>query len=371
MNAHLFFPENDLALGRNLDNYTAPAAAVRLRESGYTLPMWFMGPEDCFVAQGVDGRWLAGMRERFGMEARVYDRRPEHWTPRPWGWSRAARRYFRQIGFAPEQLPTDEALDAIRALSHRRTGLRIASELRAAGVMGTPVGTECADIEAVGEYVRRVGEAVVKLPWSTTGRGLVMLTADAFETHRTQLEGMIDNQGSVTCEPRLRGVLDLAMLFTMEQGCARYDGLSVFRNAASGSYEGNVLAPQAELERMCSDLLGDGSIGRVRDALPEILHNIIGVAYDGPLGVDMLIYDAGEGRHALDGCIELNLRNTMGHVALRFYERYCAPGSHGRLQVVNVRPQETARVQDNRLISGTLCLNPPGGAFTFTASINA
>lgn len=367
MLAHLFFPENDIALGRDIVNYTAPRAAVALRLSGQLLPVWFMAPDDCVVAQQVDEEWLDLQRRRFGMSAGIYDGCSDGLMPAPWGWSRASRRQFERLGFGAEALPSDADLDRIRALSHRRTALCIARHLQASGLSGTPVGLECSSIDEVEEYVASAGEAVIKLPWSSTGRGIVMIGTNEFDTFRKQIAGMIANQGSVCCEPRLRCVQDLALLFTIARGKVSYDGLSVFRNAASGTYEGNILAPQAVLERICSDLLGDDSLRRAQDALPQILENLIGDAYDGPLGVDMMIYECADGSRALDGCIELNLRNTMGHVARRFFSRYCRESFRGMLRVGGACAGDDPLIVDGRLSGGSLRLNPPGNAFSFLA----
>ena len=365
MFAHLFFPENDVALGRNLDNYTAPGAAVKLRMSGYALPAWFMGEEDCFIAQGVNAQWLNGIRERFGIAAKVFDRQPDRWEPCPWGWSRASRRFFRQLGFTPAQLPADEALERIRNLSHRRTAAEIARKL---ALEGTPVAEELTSIEAVEAYVKEKGDVMLKLPWSSSGRGLLPLDNQTFEQHRGQIRGMLANQGSVMGEPRLQPILDFAMLFTMTGDGARYEGLSMFRNSVSGNYEGNLLAPQTVFEQRITELIGREALDYVRNALPTILTEIIGDDYRGPLGVDMMIYNKG-GEPALDAAVELNLRNTMGHVALRFHERFCAAEAEGELKVVTDYPQETAKIENQRLQSGTMALTPPGNPFTFVVTV--
>ena len=127
--AHLFFPENDLALARDLARYTAPPAAVRLRKAGAALPLWYGANGDCFVAQGVDASWLDSVKGRFGMDIDVFDYRPERYSPVPWGWSKASRTYFESLGFGRQSLPDDSRLEALRTLSHRRTASDIARRL--------------------------------------------------------------------------------------------------------------------------------------------------------------------------------------------------------------------------------------------------
>jgi len=52
-------------------------------------------------------------------------------------------------------------------------------------------------------------------------------------------EGMLRRQGSVMAEPRMKKLLDFAMLFTInESGKCSFDGYSVFNNVQFGSYAG-------------------------------------------------------------------------------------------------------------------------------------
>ena len=56
--AHLFFPENDLALASDLSNYTPPRMARATHAAGETLPMWYGRPGDVFICNGVNNSWF-------------------------------------------------------------------------------------------------------------------------------------------------------------------------------------------------------------------------------------------------------------------------------------------------------------------------
>ena len=47
----------------------------------------------------------------------------------PWGWSEDARRQFVAAGIDPATLPSDETLQHIRRLSHRRSSIAILSAM--------------------------------------------------------------------------------------------------------------------------------------------------------------------------------------------------------------------------------------------------
>lgn len=361
---HLFYPENDLALARDIERYTAPPAAVRLRSAGEVLPLWYGADGDRFVSSGVNAAWIDGMKDRFGMDIDVFDYRPECYRPAPWGWSKASRGVYARLGFNADQLPDDGALDRLRRLSHRRTAAEVARRLHAATGIGTPA-VEVGSADALEALLRREPRMLVKLPWSSSGRGMVAVDASTFEAQRPMIEGMIRRQGSVMAERHYDKALDFAMLFRMDGGRCVGAGLSVFETAGLGIYTGNILAPEAELRSMVCDKTGSGPFDAVAAALPAILEDVTGRSYDGPLGVDMLVTADGE----LVPVVEINLRMTMGHLCARFYERYVTDGATGHFTVSSDRPAQTATVRNARLHSGTLPLNPPGTFFSFTATI--
>ena len=99
-------------------------------------------------------------------------------------------------------------------------------------------------------------------------------------------------------------------------------GLSSFVTEERGAYTGNIAAPQ-EVIMQTVDSYGlwaetETAIRRLKSELSTL----IGGHYHGPLGVDMMIYrDKITGKPMLHPCIEVNLRNTMGIVAMHIAER--------------------------------------------------
>lgn len=362
---HLFFPENDLALARNLDRYTAPPAAMKLHRSGEALPLWYGNDGDRFVSTGINAAWLDGMREAFGMDIDVFDYRPERYRPAPWGWSKAARTVFRNLGYAPDRLPDNAALDTLRDLSHRRTAAEAARLLRERTGIGTPA-VEIRSTAEMASFLAAEPRAIVKLPWSSSGRGMVAVDADTFEAQKGMVEGMIHRQGSVMAEPHYAKTLDFAMLFDMECGRCRPAGLSVFDTAGLGIYTGNILAPEEELQRIICGHTGEAAFSAVAAALPAVLETVIGPVYDGPIGVDMLAADDG----TFVPVVEINLRMTMGHLCARFYERYAVPGARGAFTVTTDRLPDSPAIIDGHLASGTLNLTPPGNDFHFLVNLD-
>lgn len=366
---HLFFPENDLALARNLEHYTAPPAAIKLRISGALLGMWYGAPGDMVVDYGTDSRWYDSVRTRYALAPAIYDGSPDCLAPAPWGWSKASRLEFVRLGFGKESLPSDEELDVMRSLSHRRTAAIIADAL--ASVVDfplAPASRELATLEDVDAYVHATGESVLKLPWSSSGRGIVLCSPSEFDSHRVEIEGLLNRQGSLMGEPRMKKTLDFALLFTMTNGKCHFDGYSLFRTVQFGSYAGNMLAPQ----RMLHDEIAGRVpvLDRISEVLPAVLEEIIGTGYDGPLGIDMMAVDGAP--YCVAPAVELNLRMTMGHVCRMFYERHVVEGHRGTFTVTNRDSGiDDTVLEGNRIYSGRLSLSPPHSPFSFEVCLEA
>ena len=87
----------------------------------------------------------------------------------------------------------------------------------------------------------------------------------------------------------------------------------MFDITETGGYMGNALAPQAALERVLARQF-DG-LDILKQICTEVLSQHIAARYEGPLGVDMMLVKTAQGI-MLHPCIEVNLRRTMGSVAL-------------------------------------------------------
>lgn len=373
---HLFNPQNDLALALNLENYTAPPAAVELARAGSCLPLWYGKPGDEFVTEGVNARWLGELRDAFGMEVRPWGHSTEGLRPEPWGWSKAARRDFLRLGFGPETMPDDAELERLRELSGRRSACILGRALAREGLMAEETAAmEIRSLDEAREYAGLHPDALLKLPWSSSGRGQIRVSGENdFETRRQAIEGALRRYGYLTAEPFRRDKLaDVAHLFEAREGRVRYCGLSVFETEPNGDYSGNVLGSEEALRAMLESRFTGiaAKLDRIAEGQAHALESLLGNAYEGPLGVDMMIVgDEGEACSVVP-CVELNLRMTMGHVAHRLHEHYCGEETCGRFYLQgNARGVAgDMRVEEGKVRSGVLRLNPAEYAMGFFAEV--
>lgn len=309
--AWLFNPENDVALAADTSNFTAPPGAREMARAGQMLPFFLAADDDAVIIDGVNAAWFENFSNRFGIKAEIWNHRPEGFTPVPWGWSAYTRRRFEHLGFAKSSLPTDSRLAVWRALSHRRTAARIADILAAETSLPLrPAAVEVFDPEVLRTILSDWRTAVIKTPWSSSGRGVKFYTGVGLENIVSQAAGTIRRQGSIMVERFVDGHRDFALLFECHNGCCRFVGPSVFIADAYGRYKGNLVAADRLLFDEIHRIITAQRLATLIDALTRAITRTVAGVYTGPVGVDICIAPDGD----IHLC-ELNLRFTMGFVA--------------------------------------------------------
>lgn len=109
------------------------------------------------------------------------------------------------------------------------------------------------------------------------------------------------------------------MEFEAIDGQIVYRGLSLFQ-VAKNAYTGNVLASEEEKEEMLQSYVSHEQLEAISQHVCEVMQPALKGVYSGPFGVDMMVCakEPGSKDVFINPCIELNLRRTMGHVALAF-----------------------------------------------------
>lgn len=365
---HLFNPENDLALAFGGERYTPPPYAVALHRDGAALPVWYADDGDSVLWPDANEAWLSRVCREYDID--VATAISADATPRPWGWSRDARSRFADAGVAPMQLPDDATLDNLRRLSGRQMTVHVMGRLHEMLDIPLPPVPFIAttDDELVGHVASRPMGCFIKAPWSSSGRGVIDTTLLSPQELRRRVEGTIRRQGCMTCEDRLDKIQDFAMLFHSDGKRVEYHGMSYFFTERATAYAGNLMLPDAEIMQRLN--VTGRELSPISAALTEILTDMLGDAYTGYLGVDMLTYRAPDGSRRIAPCIEINLRMTMGVVAMLWRDRHLSPDARAILRVARQSthplPHTPPVIKGHRLLSGLQPLTPPGTTFSLT-----
>ena len=314
---HIFNPEHDIALASNLTNFTAPHAGRQLRADLGFLPALWADEGDYVLVEDADYAALAYRRATKGRKCRV------EWVTKsqlsslpllsvsPWGWDAALRHQLLRYGVDASLLPSEQQVAEIRQLSHRQTAALLLPSLRIDGTVGEAVF--CQSVEAVEQQLSLHPRLVLKAPWSSSGRGL------RFINGQLRLRNLLTSQGGVMAEPYYDKVKDFGMEFIADaDGTIHYEGLSLF-HTVNGAYVGNVLATESAKLEMISRYISVDLLNIIKQ---RIISSLQLGTYQGPFGIDMMIVrnnpqlSTRSSQLLLHPCVEINLRRTMGHVAL-------------------------------------------------------
>ena len=336
---YLFNPDSDLALShearmrrRGLPRaiYTAKPFAVSMARSLQLLPCWYAEAGSRVLVEGDDAqvadwqRWADGWR----MAVTLVNRLPDGpVTYRPWGWNNTIVHRLRRQG-AVDPCPD---VEAFAAMSSRARTIELHRRLAESGFdTRCEVPLTVCRAGQVEEFVRAHPRgAYLKILYSGSGQGICHVRPDGVDRQdwRQWLDGVLRHDGAVVCEPAYDRVMDLAVEFDSSPSHGvELMGYSVFEVDSHNQWTGTVVDRRETLHALIADRCPDFD-DAVR-AVTASLTPMVPRDYRGHLGVDMMLYRADDGAVALNPCVEINFRTTMGIVALSMAERY---GLRGRL----------------------------------------
>ena len=313
---YVFNPENDMALADGHPGYTPPVQIQQMRRELWWLPQWWADEEDIV--------WNGEERLNLSDDTRIL----------PWGWSPSLCHQLKQAGVQESLLPSQKELEHLRQLSHRQTAVSLLQELRSELPLdGHFAGNSvlCRSIEEAEETANAFGEALLKSPWSSSGRGLMKTDNPQWKAWTKRI---LKAQGSVVVEQFLHKVTDFALEFWLDgKGGVEYRGLSLFYTNERGAYLGNWVAPEDQKLAWLAQYIPLQYLQEIRAWWTARLSRF---DYAGPVGIDMMLAQEG-----ICPCIEVNWRWTMGLVSCLVAEQ----GRYGRMVVEYIYGHYSAEVE--------------------------
>ena len=330
MTLHVFNPEHDLALAADLAPYTAPHAGRQLRADLSWLPALWSADGDMVLVDNVENahehtrhlkKHLSKVqfvssadlaRLTFGHLERIS----------AWGWNRALCHQLKSYNnLLVPFLPKSGQLAFIRRASNRKWAAEhLLTKLTTLHrqLLGRSTYSSEIPFDADGMLLEKygLGESwVLKAPWSSSGRGVRYVGRRLTAAQQNWIRNLIGKQGGVMIEPYYNKVEDFGMEFSIgADGKAKYCGLSLFATQ-NGAYIGNILATEEEKRRHLSRYVPGQLLDIVRETIIHRTSKLFRGRYVGMFGIDMMIVRQ-DGTLKMHPCVELNLRRTMGHVAL-------------------------------------------------------
>lgn len=325
MRVHIFNPETDYALGCTGGNYNPPASVARLRKSMALFPATYAQPGDAILLlddlseselkdsafyeparnKGIQIIELKSLKNKDDSSCRNHDMDLEFL---PWGWNLTLRNLLLRNGISSLLLKNEQEIEKIRDLAHRRTTIPFLTEM--SGILpelDIKIPKEFTDVDEAMRFADENSGCYLKMPWSSSGRGVICTAGMSRQKLTEWLRGAITKQGCVTGEHGYDRVTDFATEWKCEDGNATFIGYSWFDTSSNGKYLGNRYLSQIDiLQKIQASIRTD--INSLINAQKTVIEHLIAPFYEGPLGIDMLADKDGD----VNPCVEINLRMTMG-----------------------------------------------------------
>ena len=334
MKLHLFNPEHDLALAAHVKRFTAPHVARQLRGDLGFLPALWAEDGDIVLVDDVDmalrcvrhlKKYVSDVlfmtaddlklmaKQDVGLRALMVS---------PWGWDSAVAEQLMKLGIEG-MIPPKEMLEQLRQISSRQWAsthllpklLQIDNRLCGESYYVTDLSS-CSLLHS--------RPCVLKSPWSCSGRGIrYVMNEVQWKRNESWARKVIGQQGGIMVEPYYNKVKDFGMEFeAFADGRVVYQGLSLF-NTINGAYTGSIVATEQAKTELLEKFVNADLLRLISETICETMADALQGYYTGPFGVDMMVVGLeengerrGERAFLLHPCVELNLRRTMGHVAL-------------------------------------------------------
>ena len=308
-------------------HYTPPRLIRQMRSALWSLPLW-ASP----VWLDGDSWWVHPFSE--SLSPYLTDRELSHIAKGDvgdselmlWGHERSlahnlAKQYGLSGGEACSELPQELMPCWTRAASARFFEKYSSVPWRSRVAMITQV-------EELSKLLTQ-GACLVKLPYSSSGRGLWRINQLDSQLEET-LRKLLQRHGTLLVEPLLDKQQDYgAEYYIDEAGEVQFVGLCAFETDDQGRYlESLCQAPEKTLQRLTESLSDPNELTQALAQHRAYLSREVAPYYCGAVGIDLLTYrpDGVSSRTALHPWVEINLRYTMGHYALDLYRERVPQG---------------------------------------------
>ncbi len=334
---YYFNPGHEGAVLSSSPYYTPPANMVVMQNDLAYLSAWYAHPSDFVLLQcDLPREFKTYLSQNLCPIAQGFT---EHQMNRTlsevhlWGISPQSINYFERLNDKYHlQFELPEWKNELRQLSSRETAKECLTNLcdLIPSISSDIIPHFYTHLDEIENLVRENPyQFLAKAPYSSSGRGLLWLPVGGLtQTERQILQGILNKQKIVSVEKALNKKLDFAMEFILENNDIRFEGYSLFETNSKGGYLGNYIGSQENIIKTLQGFIPSNLIEEVQNQLSTILKGTYSGFYTGCIGVDMMIYQSGE-EYKLHPCVEINVRDNMGLLALRFSQNYLDKDSQG------------------------------------------
>lgn len=348
---YFFNPTCDFAIANGSQNWQPNQLLHKMEEDLDLLPAYLATPDDGIILynypsdsflddfQKIEFKFPGFIQKKYRNLATLNPIR----NIKPWGWSPATHKQTEYLkNLCSDEFSVSPVFNwnpEIRHFYSRSFAATVLAEvlknLNKKNVLpNNYLPKICQNKTDVENALNCWGKIMLKAPWSSSGRGLQPITkTPVHQKVWEKINGIIRDQGFVLAEPLLNKVHDLAFLFDIKKGIISFTGTSHFFTDKNGKYEGNFLNGISKPDfQEINSFINEMQVKILTELIRVLQNSKLPAVYEGPFGVDMLIYRDDNDELFINPCLEINLRFTMGFVALKI-EKMLAEKSNGVFRI--------------------------------------
>ena len=254
----------------------------------------------------------------------------------PWGWDAAITDHLTKAGISKDNLPTAEKISQWRKCSERITSHHVLTQMMKQwdDTIYRGESYPCYSLEELKSVLKKHPHTLLKDPLSSSGKGLRHVHGTLNASKEDWCRMQLKKRGYIMAEPHYQRIIDFAMEFYQdEQEGNHFIGYSLFLTDEHGSYEGNKLCSDKDIEQELCQYVSIADLDRIKEWVitPSLREDFnILPHYRGYWGIDMMItHNDADNSYHIHPCVEINLRLNMGILAHTLYSRFIVPQSKG------------------------------------------
>ncbi|MDO4770620.1 hypothetical protein [Porphyromonas sp.] len=310
--AHFFNPGYEASVALGDKSYTPSGMVQMMRRDLWELPYYYAGADDIVLNP-----------EHLPPQATLSE-----YTLAPWGWAP-------ELKYGKLASLVSFSYDEIRLWSSRQNTYALVERL----ITLFPIDYDRGFLpyaitdQSIPQGLDMEKKYVLKEEFSSSGRGVVFVRGSEVSEILSKRQNKSANK-RIYLENFYSKVGDRGYEFYRDaEGHVTYVGPSDFKTI-EGRYVGNVIEPAESIHRRWRQEPTSPSHDTYVNQLLQALDTLQLGSYQGPIGIDTIVYEDARGLH-LHPCIEINIRPTMGWLAISLAERYLPEGMNGRFELVH------------------------------------
>ena len=375
MKLRLFNPGCELEVANGSPYFQLPKYPAMIEDDMSVLPMFFSNDGDYIVVNHIPNEdYISFWRKYYNVcfiksdscnnssDLRFDGFEPWGYSPRAWNIAARFKTFFPdnyRFGFKP----------ALKMLFNRKTSTELFQQFidkcNHLDIYPTeqqaPFVTHDAKraIEYFNYATNRFGGVVFKALYGSSGRGVRIFRRNDLSTNILQwTDFVIKTHGGIECEPLYNKVRDFSVHFDIVDHKPVFCGFSRFETTESGFYRSSKAKRYNDIEFFDASV-AESFVNNMKICLALSPYCNL---YNGPLGIDCMIYSENEGGLKINPCVEVNCRNSMGRLAMDV-EHLVADNSIADFYVlrdaeIEQFAQQKPVFDGDKLVSGFLRMTP-------------